>query len=170
VAVIVNLIFIFLARVMDVSIGTIRLLMVMRGQRFLAATLGFFEIIIYILALSRVVTQLDQPLNLFVYALGFAGGTLIGSYIEERLAVGYILVEVIPKTGGEELASKLRQENFGVTLLRGEGRDGPRNVLHITLSRKNLPDIYRIVDKLTPNAFITVFDAKRTIGGFLKRK
>ena len=165
-----NLIFIFFARMIDVSIGTIRVLMVMRGQRIIAAALGFFEIIIYILALSRVVTQLDQPFNLFVYALGFAGGTLIGSYFEERLAMGYLLVEVIPKVGGEELASELRLQNFGVTLLRGEGRDGPRNVLHITLSRKKLPEFYRIVNEFNPNAFITVFDAKRIIGGFLKRK
>lgn len=142
----------------------------MRGQRVVAASLGFFEIIIYILALNRVVTHLDTPVNLFVYALGFAIGTMVGSFIEDRLAVGFLLAEVIPKEGGETLAQELRKHEFGVTLLRGEGKDGPRNVLHITLQRKKLPILYTLIDDLNPNSFITIFDARRTMGGFFRRK
>lgn len=162
--------FIFFARVADVSLGTIRVLMVMRGHRLAAASLGFFEIIVYILALNRVVTNLDTPLNLLVYALGFAVGTVVGSFIEEHLAVGFLLAEVIPKEGGEVLAQELRYHNFGVTLIRGEGRDGPRNVLHIILPRKKLPQLHTIIDRIHPNAFLTIFDARRTMGGFFKRK
>lgn len=167
---IADLAFIYFARVVDVSFATIRVLMIMRGQRLSAALLGFFEIIIYIMALSRVVNQLDQPYNLMVYALGFASGTMTGSYLEERLAVGFILAEVIPRTGGQELAAKLRQRNFGVTVIPGEGRDGPRLVLHISLQRKKLPELYRVIEEHNPKTFITIFDAKRTWGGFYKRK
>lgn len=165
-----DLAFIYFARVVDVSFATIRVLMIMRGQRLSAACLGFFEIIIYILALSRVVNQLDQPFNLIVYAMGFASGTLTGSYLEERLAVGFVLAEVIPRTGGKELADKLRQRAFGVTVLHGEGRDGPRMVLHISLQRKKLPELHRIIEEHPSKTFITIFDAKRTWGGFYKRK
>jgi len=168
-SILIDLAFIFFARVTDVSLATIRVLMVMRAHRLVAATLGFFEIIIYILALNRGVNHLDTPLNLVVYALGFAMGTIVGSLIEDRLAVGFLLAEVIPKGDGEELARELRKHKFGVTLLRGEGRDGPRNVLRITLQRKKLPILYKLLDELSPNAFITIFDARRTIGGFFQQ-
>lgn len=166
----INLLFIYVARVIDVSFATVRVLMIMRGQRLSAACLGFFEIIIYILALSRVVNQLEQPLNLIVYAMGFASGTITGSYLEERLAVGFIMAEVIPKFNGQELAEKLRQRHFGVTILHGEGRDGPRMVLHISLQRKKLPELYRMIEEHHPKTFMTIFDTKRSWGGFYKRK
>lgn len=161
-----DLIFIFCARLFDVSFGTIRVLMLMRGRRLAAASLGFFEIIIYIMALSRVVNQLSHPMNLIIYAFGFSCGTLIGSTLEQRLALGFLLAEIIPHCDGELLAAELRKRSFGVTMLCGEGKDGPRCVLHVTLPRKKLRQLYESLDKLDPHAFVTVFDARQTHGGY----
>jgi uncharacterized protein YebE (UPF0316 family) len=161
-----DLVFIFLARLFDVSFSTIRVLMIMRGRRLAASTLGFFEIIIYIMALSRVVNQLNRPLNLLVYALGFSCGTFLGSVLEQRLAIGHLLAEIIPLKNGDNLANILRQHNFGVTVLCGEGKDGPRCVLHVTLPRKKLTQLYQQLEQSDPTAFITIFDARQTHGGY----
>ncbi|HEX2954716.1 MAG TPA: DUF2179 domain-containing protein [Bacillota bacterium] len=161
-----DLLFIFCARLFDVSFATIRVLMIMRGRRLAASSLGFFEIIIYIMALSRVVNQLSHPINLIVYAFGFSCGTFLGSTLEQRLALGYLFAEIIPRTNGETLAHLLRQHNFGVTVLCGEGKDGPRCVLHVSLPRKNLKQLYQQLELSDPEAFITIFDARQTHGGY----
>ena len=162
-----NLGFIILARVTDVSLSTIRMLMLVRGRRITAAGLGFFEVTIYLLALGRVVQHLDDPLKIIAYGLGFSLGTILGGVIEERLAIGHTLVQVIPKNRCGELIRRLRAENFGVTVLEGQGRSGPRSILNITLRRKNLPQLLRCVDELDPIAFVTIFDARKTKGGFI---
>lgn len=164
-----GILFIFFARVFDVSLATIRMLMLMRGQRVPAAAIGFFEVSIYILALGRVVQHLNDPWKILAYALGFSCGTLVGGLVEERLAVGYNLVQVIPKEHSGELITRLRRQNFGVTVLEGRGRSGPRHVLNITTSRKELPRLLTLLNKIDPHAFIVTFDARRTKGGFIAR-
>lgn len=164
--VLLNLGFIILARVTDVSLSTIRVLMLMRGKRVTAASLGFFEVTIYLLALGRVVQHLDDPLKIVAYGLGFSLGTILGGVIEEHLAIGYTLVQVIPKNRCGELIRRLRAENFGVTVLEGQGRSGPRSILNITLRRKNLPRLLACVDELDPIAFVTIYDARKTKGGY----
>ena len=157
--------FIFGARVVDMSLSTTRMLMLVRGKRIPAAILGFFEVIVYIVALSRVVASLQNPLNLLVYALGFATGNFVGSIIEEKMALGYLTVQAI--TAGEPtvLADLLREMGFGVTVIMGEGRDGPRRILYISLKRKSLPVLMKALDAHDPDAFVTIMDARRTQGG-----
>ncbi|MEW6243494.1 MAG: DUF2179 domain-containing protein [Bacillota bacterium] len=158
--------FIFFARVIDVTFATLRLLMVVRGKKLEAAALGFFEVMIYILALSRVVGALNNPINLIVYAAGFATGSIVGSWVEERLALGYLTVEAIPSCGHAEILSEdLRDRGFGVTVINGEGREGIRKILFITVPRRNLPEVFKIMQKNDPAAFITVLDTRRTRGG-----
>lgn len=164
---IINLLFIILARVLDVSIGTVRVLMLMRGRRLTAAGLGFFEVTVYIMALGRVVQHLNNPWKVIAYGLGFSLGTIMGGFIEERLAVGYTLVQIIPKSRSGDLICRLRAENFGLTVLEGQGRSGPRSILNVTLRRKNLPRLLRLVDEVDSEAFVTIFDARKTKGGFI---
>jgi len=164
-----GVLFIFFARIVDVSLATFRMLMLIRGQRLPAAVTGFFEVGIYISALGRVVQHLNDPWKIMAYALGFSCGTLVGGLVEERLAVGYNLVQVIPKTHCGELICRLRRENFGVTVLEGQGRSGPRHILNITTRRKELPHLMNLLDKVDPQAFITTFDTRRTKGGFIAR-
>ena len=158
---------IFLARVADVSLGTLRLMLVFRGQRLLGSLVGLFEVTIYILALGFVVQRLhQQPLNLVFYALGFATGSYLGGVMEERLALGVEMVQVIPHShGGRVLADDLRRQGYGVTELEGQGREGARPVLLITVERKSLPRLLSTLQAREPHAFVTVLDTRRAIGG-----
>lgn len=163
-----NCIFIFTARVIDVSMLTIRTLMVVRGKRHQAALIGFFEVIVYIVALNRVVNSLDNPLNLFFYALGFASGNYVGSFIEEKMAIGDIAVQIIPKMNGDNIQQILRTNGFGVTAVEGMGKEGPKQILHVALKRKNLPKLIETIDSLDEDAFMTIMDAKSLRGGYIK--
>ncbi|HEY8552180.1 MAG TPA: DUF5698 domain-containing protein [Thermaerobacter sp.] len=158
---------VFLARVADVSLSTLRLMLVFRGQRLLGSVVGLFEVTIYILALGFVVERLhERPLTLLFYALGFATGSYLGGLLEERLALGVEMVQVVPHgTGGRFLADDLRRQGYGVTELEGQGREGQRTVLLITVERKALPQLLEILRQREPHAFVTVLDTRRAIGG-----
>lgn len=162
-----TLLFIFVARIFDVSFSTIRVLMLTRGKRLHAALLGFFEVSIYIMALSQVIQELNSPLKILTYALGFSCGTLVGGFIEEKIAIGYALVQLIPKKHAPQLIIALRAENFGVTVVEGKGRTGPRSILNITLRRKNVPHFITLVNQIDPESFFTIFDARSTKGGYI---
>ncbi|MGI6129607.1 MAG: DUF2179 domain-containing protein [bacterium] len=161
--------FIFLARVIDMSCTTVRLLMVVRGQRLIASAIGFFEVSIYIAALSQVMGQLDNPFNLFFYALGFATGNYVGSLIEERMALGFVTVEIIP-SNDSDMADLLRQHEFGVTTFPAHGKEGPRQVLHVLLKRRMLPKMVQMIAEHDPKAFYTIMDTRATFGGFIGRQ
>lgn len=162
--------FIFFARICDVSLSTIRMIMVVRGQRLYAAGIGFFEVIIYITALNVIFSNLNNPLNLIIYAAGFATGNIVGSLIEEKLAVGTITVQVITMVAPLELTEKLRNKDFGVTVIEGYGREGARYILQIILPRKRVSELRKEVDSWDRDAFWTVFDARTTRGGIFIRK
>ena len=163
--VILGLIFIFTARVLDVSMATTRMILVVKGQKYQAAAVGFFEAIIFVLALQKVFQTLDNPLNLIVYGLGFSAGNIVGIYIEEKMAMGYITVQVITMVEPLELTGKLRSEGFGVTVIEGQGRQGTRHILQIMLSRKSLGKLRKMVDDWDAKAFIVIMDTRTTKGG-----
>jgi len=156
---------IFSAKVIDVSIGSMRLIFLTRGKKYLAGALGFIEAIVYIVALGFVVSRLDNPLNIVMYGLGFAAGNIVGSYIEERMAVGILTVQVIGANNSGELCTRLREIGYGVTSWEGEGREGMHSVLSITLARKELPRLMNIIDEWDSHSFVTVLDARNTKGG-----
>jgi uncharacterized protein YebE (UPF0316 family) len=161
--------FIFFARVADVSLSTVRILMLMRGRSLAAATIGFFEVTIYILALGQVIGNLNNPVRLVVYALGFATGNYIGSQLEERLAVGFATAQVISLDKSEEMANIMREQGFGVTVLEGCGRHGTHHILHILLKRKDLPCFMSIAREVDSQAFITVMDTRKIFGGYFAK-
>ncbi|MDI9567385.1 MAG: DUF2179 domain-containing protein [Bacillota bacterium] len=161
---------IFAARVLDMSMATIRLLLLVRGKRFQAAVIGFFEVLIYILALNMELNNLDNIFNLLVYSLGFAAGNYVGSYVEEKMALGHATVQVIPKEKDEDMAAELRKLGYGVTVVTGSGREGPRRILIITIKRKSLPELMRVIDELDRDSFVTVMDTQFIHGGFWEKK
>ncbi|HHY36710.1 MAG TPA: DUF2179 domain-containing protein [Firmicutes bacterium] len=161
---------VFAARVLDMSMATIRLLLVVRGKRLQAAVIGFFEVIIYVLALNMVVKNLDNIFNLLAYALGFATGNYVGSYVEEKMALGHATVQVIPKDKDEHMDTELRKLGYGVTVVTGTGREGPRRILLITVRRKKLPELMRVIDELDRDSFVTVMDTQFIHGGFWGKK
>lgn len=159
--------FIFVARVIDVSLSTMRMLLIVRGKGTYAAVVGFFEVIVYVVALNQVVGNLDRPINLIVYALGFATGNIVGSFIEEKLAIGLTTIQVITKN--EELCKVVRNEGFGVTVLEGRGKDGFRQVLLVSLPRKELSSLLDLIESQDDAAFVTIMDTKATKGGYFKQ-
>lgn len=161
--------FIFLARVTDVSLGTIRVLMIFKGCRLYAALIGFFEVSIYVLALSRVVNTLNNPFNLLFYASGFAAGNYFGSFIEEKVAIGQVTVNIITSNSAQELIDKLRDEGYGVTVLDGTGRKGKKKILFVTMERKCLKHLFEIVDKYEADSFVNILDSRLTRGGYFER-
>lgn len=167
-------ILIFVARVCDVSLATIRTLMVVQGRKLQAAVIGFFEVTIYIVALGKVVSSLDNPMNLLFYALGFATGNYVGISIENKIALGNLAAQIILKTDdNSKLIDRLRENKFGITVMKGYGKDGPREVLSVALNRKDLVRLKDLVYESDPNAFITVNNISPISGGFFsstKRK
>ncbi|WP_206811117.1 DUF2179 domain-containing protein [Paradesulfitobacterium ferrireducens] len=164
--------FIFFARIADVSLDVFRILLLARGYAIPAAVIGFFEICIYVVALSTVMAGgLNDFGRILVYAAGFASGNFIGSYIENRMAVGFVVIQVFPYPDhAEELVSKLRQVNYGVTVLTGEGRSGPREILVVTAKRKDQPRIITIINEVAPDTFFNISDVRSLHGGVFPNK
>jgi len=159
--------FIFFARVIDVTLATIRTLMVVQGRKLQAALIGFFEISIYVTALSKVVSNLDNPLNLFSYALGFACGTYLGITVENKIALGNLAVQIILKISDkDQLIKELREKGFGVTVTEGQGLEGTREILNVAIKRKDLETLKKKVYEYDEKAFITVNSINPISGGF----
>jgi uncharacterized protein YebE (UPF0316 family) len=162
----VEYLFIFLARICDVSLATVRMLLVLRGRRYPAACIGLVEASVYVGALSRVMKNIDDPWKILAYGMGFASGTIIGSVIEERLAIGHVALQVIPAEGmAEELLSVLRTAGYGVTVLQGRGMTGPKEILLVSTDRKTLPRLSSIIEEFAPDSFVTVLETRSVQGG-----
>ncbi len=158
--------FIFLCRVVDVSLGTVRMLLLFRGKRAQASVVGFFEVLVFINALGRVVNNLDSPLKLLAYAAGFATGNYVGSRLDERLALGYQTVHVVlPREHADRLTCRLRDAGFGATVVSATGREGERSMVMVTLQRKSLPCALAMIEDEAPDAFVTILDTRHRRGG-----
>lgn len=158
---------IFLARLVNVSMATVRTLLGMRGQKGLSTAIGFFESLIFILAISQVLQDVGNVWNVLGYCGGFAAGTLVGLVIEEKLAMGYAIVRAISQDYGAEIASALREAGYGVTEMAGEGLAGRVHVVTTVVKRRNIPAIMALVSGVDEAAFVTVDDANRVYRGHL---
>lgn len=157
-------ILIFCARICDVSIGTIRMLMVISGNRLASAALGFVEVMIWVLAVGGAVKHLDNPYAVVAFAGGYASGTLLGMTIENKLAIGYRLVRAINPLADLHLSSALREKGYAATRIEGTGRDGPVEIVFIAIRRRHVPELMGHLAQLAPDAFITVERAERITG------
>lgn len=162
--------FIFLLRIVDVSLATIRMLLAVRGIKYVAPLIGFFEVTVWIIAVGSAIQHLDSPLHLIGYAGGFATGTLVGMLIEEKLAFGMATVRIVSKYGGVELAEALRDRGFGVTEFAGQGREGMVEVVYAVLRRRDLPHVFTEVRTWDPQAFVTVEEPRAIHRGWLLDK
>lgn len=156
----------FLARVTDVSMATLRMLLIIRGKRLYAAVIGFFEVTIYVTALKYVMERLSDPVNIIFYALGFATGNLVGSFIEEKVALGQVAVQVITLHNPLDLAETLRTAGYGVTVTEGYGLEGAHLILNLSLPRKRLTELQEQVRHWDPQAFMVIHEVSSIYGGF----
>ncbi|MEZ5072168.1 MAG: DUF2179 domain-containing protein [Bacteroidales bacterium] len=151
---------IMLARIVDVSLDTIRVIMVAKGYRNKAPFVGFFQVLIWIITITRIMAHLEIWTAYIGYATGFAIGTYVGMKIEEKLALGYELIRVITRTDAAPLIRDLMQEGHQVTYVDGEGRDGKVGILFIILKRSRSKDIVQRIKQFNPNAFYTIEDVR----------
>ncbi|MBU0558230.1 MAG: DUF2179 domain-containing protein [Bacteroidetes bacterium] len=147
---------IMVMRVCDVTIGTFRTILVVHGKKYHAAIAGFFEVLIWIFAMRYIVQNMDQTINLFAYAFGFAAGNILGVKLEEKVALGYVQINIISRYATDKIADTLRLSRFAVTLLPGEGGAGGVTVLVIIIRRKDMKNVMKIVDEIDTKAFITI--------------
>ncbi|HUS85682.1 MAG TPA: DUF2179 domain-containing protein [Bacteroidales bacterium] len=147
---------IFLARIADVSLGTLRIMFVAKGFRRIAPLIGFFEIIIWLLAISRIFQNLDNWVAYIAYAGGFAAGNWLGMIIEERLALGYEMIRVITKTQAEDLVNVLKDQGFGVTALNAQGVEGDVAIVYIIVKRSMVKKVLELIMTYNPRALYTI--------------
>jgi len=149
-----------LARIVDVSLGTLRIILLSKGAKNIAPVLGFFEILIWLLAIGQVMQNLTNITNYFAYALGFALGNYIGIMIEQKLAMGMVVVQVITRRDASELINFLRLADFGLTVIEANGGTGPVHLIFTITKRSNLPYIIKTINNFNPKAFYAVEDIR----------
>ena len=157
---------IFILRVIDMSLGTLRFLIGVRGRRGLSWFLGFCQSIFFVMAITSVLSSLDNILNIVSYAAGFATGGILGVWLEERMALGYIRVEVVSSLRGAELAEKLRADGFAVTEVSARGKNGMVSMLSIAVLRKRVSLAAEIIREVDEEAFVTTEEMRAVSRGF----
>lgn len=157
---------IFALRVADMSLDTIRVLFVVRGRKGLVWIIGVVQSLVFVIAITRVLSNLDNPLNIIGYAVGFATGNFIGIIIEERLAIGHILLTIISSSRGAAISEKLRSGGFAVTEIPARGKDGMVSVLHCNVFRKDVDHVESLILESDPGVFITAEDVRPVRRGF----
>ena len=145
---------IFLARIGDVSIGTVRTIVTMQGRSVIAFFLAIFELLIWITVASTVIHKIkDYPILALFYAFGYATGNVVGIAVERKIALGIIVLRVFSRTAGKKMADRLRNMGQPVTIFRGEGMQGPVDELYIAGRRRNLKKLLDVVKQEDPDAF-----------------
>jgi len=162
---------IFLARICDVSIGTIRIIFVSKGKKYVAPILGFFEVLIWITAVSKIMQNLDNYVNYIAYAAGFATGNFVGMIIEEKLAMGIQMIRVFSYNNGLELVNLLNNKGFGATTVEAHGVKEKVYLIYTIVKRNELKNVLDLIDNFNPKAFYTIEDVKAVNEGiFPSRK
>lgn len=156
---------IFLARVLDVSLGTIRIISVTRGRKFLASFLGFFEIMVWLMAIGQIMRNLSNPLYYIAFGLGFATGNYVGVFIEEKMALGTVILRLITKQNISELIGFLQSQGYGITTLDGQGATGPVKVMYTLVQRRDLPWLTGTIQRFNPGVFFSVEEVRTASKG-----
>jgi uncharacterized protein YebE (UPF0316 family) len=156
---------IFISRILDVTIGTIRIVMVSKGQKFWAPFLGFFEVLIWLLAISRIFENLDNWLCYIAYGAGFATGNYIGLILEERLAMGIVKIQIITRRSASELIVNLKNAGYGITYHEAKGGTEKVSIIYSIIKRNEIQKVENIVKTTNPKAFYSIEDVKSVSHG-----
>lgn len=151
---------IFFARICDVTLGTIRIILTSKGQKYIAPFLGFIEMIIWILAITHIFENLNNWACYIGFAAGFAMGNFVGIALEERLALGYELIRIITNKEAEKLILTLREEGYGITSIQAKGSTGEVGIIYSIIKRNDLKNFVSFMRKYNPNAFYTIEDIR----------
>jgi uncharacterized protein YebE (UPF0316 family) len=159
---------IFVLRILNSAISTVRLVVMGRGRHFLSAALGFVETLIFAFVTANVVTNLSNILNLAAYCGGFAAGIYVGMAIEARFVTSYVKVNIITRSAGHDMALRLREIGHGVTEIHGEGGTGEVTMLSSIVLRVHVPEVLKAIYALQPKAFVTLEETRSMQHGWLR--
>ena len=165
-------ILIFFAKIIEVSLTTVRTVLITRGEKLYASIIGFVEVLIWLYVIGTVLVGInEEPLRMVAYALGFACGNYIGCILEEKLALGLMTINaIVSEKDGETLADILRAENVGVTIIEAEGLKEDKKMLILHVKRKRKCQIVKLIQNSQTNAVISLMDTKTVYGGYGIRK
>jgi uncharacterized protein YebE (UPF0316 family) len=164
---------IFFGKILEVTVSTIRMVLINRGERVKGTIVAFFDSSLWLLITGTVLDGFQEdPMRMIVFALAFAVGNYMGSWFEDKLAFGLSSVQVIVPESPQsvELADSLRKDNFAVTVIKGTGRNGSRDILMLHLKRKRIAEAVNLVNTMLPGAVVVVNDSKIISGGYISRK
>ncbi len=151
---------IFSARIVDVSLGTLRIIYISRGFKLFATVCAFFEILIWLVAITQIFQHLSDFGMYLAWAAGFATGNYVGITIESRLAVGFVAVRIITQKDATELVNHLRERDYGVTTAAASGISGNVQLVFTIIRRKDLKEAIDIIKQFNPGAFFSVEDVR----------
>jgi uncharacterized protein YebE (UPF0316 family) len=159
---------IFVLRVLNYAISTVRMVAISRQQRWLSASLAFLEAMIFAVVIANIVNDLDNLVNLMAYCLGAAAGGWVGMALESRFITSYMTVNIITSNKGHDIAMALRDKGYGVTETVGEGRDGPVTMLRSIVVSRDVPNVLKVSRAIDNSAFIAVEEARAIQRGWLR--
>jgi uncharacterized protein YebE (UPF0316 family) len=160
---------IFCARLSDVSLATLRNIFISRGFRSIVPFVGFFEVLIWLLAMKQVMGRADNVVCYLAWATGFATGTYVGMRIEERLALGMQVIRIITNQDSDNLIHALREAHHGITIVDAHGAKGPVKMIFSIVQRKNLKHVVHLIETLQPNAFYSIEDVRNAHLGVFRQ-
>lgn len=160
---------IFLAEMCVVTLSTLRIIFIAQGRKFLAPALGFFEIVIWLFAISQVMQQLSNGWCFFAFAAGFTVGNYLGILIENALAMGMAQVSVVAPVDLDDFVSELRAQDFGATCVTGQGAAGPVQIVFTIVRRRQVRQVIRLIERTQPGAFYAVDEVTTVSDGIFPR-
>jgi uncharacterized protein YebE (UPF0316 family) len=163
-------IMIFFARICDVTLGTLRVIFVAHGQKYIAPVLGFFEVFIWIIVISELLSSANNIVCYAAYAGGYATGNFVGMLVDERIAVGMVFMRIFVTKGGKDLAGIFHTKGFGVTLTHAEGSEGNVDILQVVVARKFGNEVQRILNDFNPDIFYVIEDVRSVRKGIFPKK
>ena len=160
---------IFLARMCDVTLGTLRNVFISKGLRHIVPFLGFFEVLIWLISIRQIMQHLDNVMCYISFAAGFSMGTYVGLKIEARLALGVQVIRIITNLESQELIQALQRENMGITVIDGLGSKGPVKIIFTIAHRKDIEIIRELINRYNPHAFYSIEDVRAANQGVFRK-
>jgi len=151
---------IFISRILDVTIGTIRIIFLSKGLKKLAPFFGFFEVLIWLIAIKQLMDYASNVAVYIAYAGGFATGTFVGMLVEERISIGQVIIRIITRLDGTDLAAHLRSKGYRITELQVCGEADEVRVIFTVIKRDNLATVEKLINEFNPHAFYSVEDVR----------
>jgi uncharacterized protein YebE (UPF0316 family) len=161
-------ILIFLARIIDVSLQTLRIIFISKNFKLLAPIIGFFEVLVWLTAITQIMRNLNNPVCYIAYALGFSAGTYVGLRLEERLSLGKVIVRIFIREDQGQLITALRENGYGLTVFDARGGKDKVLLLFSIIDREKLDELEGFLGKFAPEAFFSVEDIRQCHGGYFK--